>query len=410
MLIDCLSESLYTFHKTCIHFFTPCITILFLSGKEDPAAEFCRKRTASAAAAESMNLEKQKNFLIRFAFWIIILALVYICIKYALPFFAPFVFAFIAAFLLNWPIRWIERKLRVPRVFPALIITTLFFLAAGALITLLGFRLFSSAKQIIGALPTFYANTLLPMLQELFASLEVTLSALDPSAVAVLEDISQDVLSSLGSLVSNISISAISAVSSLAASVPGTFLNLVITVIVTFFMTIDYPKITEFLLRQFPEGGRRVISEIREYVCGTLIRCILSYALILSITFTEISIGLTLLRVPNALLIAFCIAVFDILPVLGTGGIMIPWAILSLITGDLFRGIGLLVLYLIITVIRNIIEPKIVGHQVGLHPVVTLASMLAGLQLLGVIGLFGFPITLSLLKNLNDRGVIHIFR
>ena len=100
----------------------------------------------------------------------------------------------------------------------------------------------------------------------------------------------------------------------------------------------------------------------------------------------------------------------DILPVLGTGGIMIPWGIISLIMGKWVLGLGLLALYLIITVIRNIIEPKIVGHQVGLHPVVTLLSMLAGLQLFGIIGLFGFPITLSLLKNLNDRGVIHILK
>ena len=153
-----------------------------------------------------------------------------------------------------------------------------------------------------------------------------------------------------------------------------------------------------------------MLFEIREYVCGTLIKCILSYALILFITFSEIAIGLTVLRVPNAILIAVCIAIFDILPVLGTGGIMIPWAIISLITGDFFRGFGLLILYLLITVIRNIVEPKIVGHQVGLHPVVTLASMLAGLNLFGIIGLFGFPITLSLLKNLNDRGVIRLFK
>ena len=357
-----------------------------------------------------MNLEKQKTFLSRFAFWVIIIAIIYICLKYALPFFAPFAFGFVIAFLLNWPIRWLTKKLRVPRVLPAILLTALFFVAAGSLITFLGFRAFASIRQLIGALPSLYSTMLLPLLMDLFSQLEVALSALDPSAVAVLEDISRDVTGSLGSAVSSISMSAISAISSLAASVPGMFLNLVITIIVTFFMTIDYPKITEFILRQFPEGGRKVLFEIREYVCGTLIKCILSYALILFITFTEISIGLTVLRVPNAILIAVCIAIFDILPVLGTGGIMIPWAIISLITGDFFRGFGLLILYLIITVIRNIIEPKIVGHQVGLHPVVTLASMLAGLNLLGVIGLFGFPITLSLLKNLNDRGVIHIFK
>ena len=89
---------------------------------------------------------------------------------------------------------------------------------------------------------------------------------------------------------------------------------------------------------------------------------------------------------------------------------MIPWAIICFLLGNWKLGIGLLLLYLTITVIRNIIEPKIVGHQVGLHPVVTLASMLTGLQLFGVIGLFGFPITLSLLKYLNDREIIHIFK
>ena len=94
-----------------------------------------------------MNLEKQKTFLIRFAFWVIIIAIIYICLKYALPFFAPFVFGFVIAFLLNWPIRWLEKKLRVPRVLPAILLTALFFVAAGALITFLGFRVFASIKQ-----------------------------------------------------------------------------------------------------------------------------------------------------------------------------------------------------------------------------------------------------------------------
>ena len=191
---------------------------------------------------------------------------------------------------------------------------------------------------------------------------------------------------------------------------PGLFLNIVITIIVTFFLAIDFPKVTGFLLRQLPERGKQGLEEVRGYVVGTLLKCLVSYALILCITFAELSIGLTVLKVPGAVLIAACIAVFDILPVLGTGGIMIPWGIICLIMGKWVLGVGLLILYVIITVIRNIIEPKLVGYQVGLHPVVTLLSMLLGLQFFGLIGLFGFPITLSLVKNLNDRGVIHIFK
>ena len=357
-----------------------------------------------------MNLERQKNFIIRVLFWAIILAFVYFGLKYAMPFFSPFVIAFIVAFLLNRPILWFGKKLKCRRTIPAILLTALFFLAAGLLLCFLGVRLFSFIKNLILTLPSLYESMLLPTLTKMFQELELAFSALDPSAVALLQDISENVIGSLGSFISNLSMGTLGVVSSFAASVPGTFLNLVITIIVSFFMTIDYPAITGFILRQFPESGQRVIHEVKGYVSGTLIKCILSYGLIMCITFTEITIGLLLMKIPNAVLIAACIAVFDILPVLGTGGIMIPWAIISLIIGYYFIGFGLLVLYLVITVIRNIIEPKIVGHQVGLHPVITLASMLAGLNLFGIIGLFGFPITLSLLRNLNDKGVIKILK
>lgn len=135
-----------------------------------------------------------------------------------------------------------------------------------------------------------------------------------------------------------------------------------------------------------------------------------SYLLIMSITFIELSIGLSVIGIPNAVLIAFMIAIFDILPVLGTGGIMIPWTIITFIQGNYQVSIGILVVYVIVTIVRNILEPKIVGGQLGLHPVVALMSMFIGANLIGVIGLFGFPITLSLLKHLSDTGTIKLFK
>lgn len=357
-----------------------------------------------------MNLENQKKFLIRFGFWAIVLILTFIGLKFALAFLMPFLLAFLIAALLDGPICFLQKKLPVRRLLPAIVLTTLFFLAAGAVCTFLGFRLFLFIKQSFLALPGLYANLLEPTLQSVFSNLEDYLSRLEPSAVSSLEEVTNSLLNSLGSFVSSLSMKAISTISGLAASIPGAFLNLVITIIVTFFLTIDYPVVTGFVLRQLPEKAKHSLGESRNYVFGTLLKCIASYGLILFITFSELAIGLSILRIPNAVLIAVCIAIFDILPVLGTGGIMIPWAIICFLLGNWQLGVGLLLLYLVITVIRNIIEPKIVGHQVGLHPVVTLASMLTGLQLFGVIGLFGFPIALSLLKYLNDREIIHIFK
>ncbi len=357
-----------------------------------------------------MNIETQKRFLIRIGFWAVVILLVILCLKYVLPFLLPFVVAFLIAALLNRPIMFLAEKLNGKRVVPAILMTLLFYVAAAALFSLLGLRVFMFVWETVRALPQLYRNTLEPALETMFSSLEVYLDELDPAVVTALMDNMNSALGSLGSFVTNASVRIISYISGIAAAVPGSFLNVIITIIVTFFLAIDYPKVTGFILRQLPEKADFYIGEVRDYVGGTLLKCLASYALILCITFLEISVGLTVLRVPNAILIALCIAVFDILPVLGTGGIMIPWGIISLIMGKWVLGLGLLALYLIITVIRNIIEPKIVGHQVGLHPVVTLLSMLAGLQLFGIIGLFGFPITLSLLKNLNDRGVIHILK
>lgn len=357
-----------------------------------------------------MNIETQKRFLIRIGFWAVVILLVILCLKYVLPFLLPFVVAFLIAALLNRPIMLLAEKLNGKRVVPAILMTLLFYVAAAALFSLLGLRVFMFVWETVRALPQLYRNTLEPALETMFSSLEVYLDELDPAVVTALTDNMNSALGSLGSFVTNASVRIISYISGIAAAVPGSFLNVIITIIVTFFLAIDYPKVTGFILRQLPEKADFYIGEVRDYVGGTLLKCLASYALILCITFLEISVGLTVLRVPNAILIALCIAVFDILPVLGTGGIMIPWGIISLIMGKWVLGLGLLALYLIITVIRNIIEPKIVGHQVGLHPVVTLLSMLAGLQLFGIIGLFGFPITLSLLKNLNDRGVIHILK
>jgi len=130
----------------------------------------------------------------------------------------------------------------------------------------------------------------------------------------------------------------------------------------------------------------------------------------MSMTFAELSIALSILGVKYSVAIAGLIAVFDVLPVLGTGGIVLPWAAISLLTGDLKMAIGLAVTYLIITVIRNIVEPRIVGAQLGIHPVVTLISMFVGVNVFGFLGLFGLPIFIALLKHLNDKKIIHIFK
>mgnify|MGYP000290831249 FL=1 len=140
-----------------------------------------------------------------------------------------------------------------------------------------------------------------------------------------------------------------------------------------------------------------------------------AYLLIILITFVEMTIGLGILKLAGLyessyiLAIALLTAIVDILPVLGTGTVLIPWAVYSLCTGRVGFGIGLIVIYVAISVIRQIIEPKLVAGQLGLPPVVTIVGMYIGLQLFGFIGLFLVPLTLIMLKLLNDQNLIHLW-
>lgn len=357
-----------------------------------------------------MDIEKRKRFIVNFIYCFIIGAIVVVVLKYGLSYIAPFLMAFVFAFILKKPINFLNRKCRVNKTLAAILLVILFYAVIGVLFTLLGVRLFTSIQQLFFYIPQIYARDIEPSLMDLIDSLEKSLSRLDPTMISTLEEVTGNLVKSLGESISSLSMKVIGAISNYASTLPGFLIRVLFTVISTFFLTIDYDKVMGFLLRQLKEKPRKLALEVKDYVINTLFKCIRSYALIMCITFIELSIGLTILRIDNAILIAFLISIFDILPVLGTGGIMIPWTVLTAIQGDYTMAIGLLCVYLVVTVIRNILEPKIVGSQVGLHPLVTLMSMFVGAQILGVFGLFGLPITLSLLKNLNDKGTIHIFK
>ena len=397
-----------------------------------------------------MSTEKKKKFIIDVTYLALILVLGYLLLQYALPLLLPFVLAFLIAYVLRRPIRFLSRVLHAPKGLVAVLLVVLTYGTIGLLLALAGIRITATITSVVQQIPSLYSAYILPELTDFFAWLEELLAKLDPSLMSALQELQSQLLNMLWQLVSSLSVVLVGGVSiatSFATSLPGFLIRLLLMVISTFFIAVDYQKIVRFCLGCLQGSTRNLVLQVKAYVVGTLFVCIRSYALIMSITFVELSVGLTLIGVnrailfgvllvvtqkggilecppvfqtldkvinvfrsiPFIILVALLIAIFDILPVLGTGGIMIPWVILSALGGDLPHAFALLVLYVIITVIRNIIEPRIVGAQIGLHPVLTLMSMFVGNHLFGIVGLFGLPILLSLLRYLNDNGTISLF-
>ena len=187
-------------------------------------------------------------------------------------------------------------------------------------------------------------------------------------------------------------------------------IKLIFTIVSSFFFTIDYYKISDFLIEQFSGERKKIVLNLKDNVLGTLGKFIRAYAAIISITFLELSFGFFILGIPNAFLFGALIAFIDILPILGTGAVLLPWSIISFILGNAKLGFGMLILYIIITAVRQTIEPKIVGQQIGLHPIITLILMFVGAQLMGVLGLLLLPVIATIIKKFNDEGTIHIIK
>jgi sporulation integral membrane protein YtvI len=206
-------------------------------------------------------------------------------------------------------------------------------------------------------------------------------------------------LESLGDEFSSLMISKLSV---FAASLPGVFVKAMITVIATVIMEVEIEDITGFARRVIPESNLRLIKSGGAAVAAMLKGCAGAYVILFMMTYAELAAGLCLLRIEGAFAIALVIAILDILPVLGTGTVLVPWGVVAFATGRVGIGAGVIALYLVISIVRNIVEPKLVGRQIGLSPAVTLPCMLVGFKLLGFAGMIGFPLAVSLIINISN--------
>ena len=357
---------------------------------------------------ESGTLERQRAVLIRAGYGALIVLGIIGSIKYLLPVLWPFAVALVLAGILNRPVTWLRQKLHLPRGISAAGLTLgLFILFVGAL-AYGGTGIFVGIENLLKKFPETFNLYLLPLVEQMFQWLENGIYSLNLEIGAALSAVNDTVFSYLSAGVLRLCSFFLGALSSTIVRIPAVFMKLMITWIATIFITVDYQKIMHFLVAFTPKRLRPLLGECKKFFGRTVPRCIFSYVLIFLLTGAELFIGLSLLGIENSFTVALVIALLDILPVLGTGTILIPWALLSILQGKSVFGLLIMTMYLVITVIRNMVEPKLVGIQIKLHPVLTFASMLIGLNFFGVIGMFGLPLGLSFLRHLHDSGMIHI--
>lgn len=370
---------------------------------------------------------KRRDFLIDLVFVMAIIGLVYVFFKYCFVIAAPFLLSFFFAVILQRPLGWLDKKTKnkMHSFWSIVLVLLCVAIILGPVISVIAalFREIGNFISFLGEqlndLPTFLVTLQNEILKAIKFLPDSIYTSVSESITQFFGNLINDFdVSKLGinmsSITSGLS-NGISGVYSVVKNIPSILISVVIGIIAWILFTKDYKKVVKFIKLQLPDKHKNLLSETKKIFSSTILKMCRAYGLIMFITFCENFLGLTILNLIGVMnnsyvfVIAIGIAVFDILPVAGSGGILIPWALIALVSGNVGQCVGLLILYAVITVIRQYIEPKIVGDSLGVNPLVTLAGLYFGLKLFGFMGMFIVPICVMTLKAFNDAGRIHLY-
>jgi sporulation integral membrane protein YtvI len=316
----------------------------------------------------------------RTVFFIVVIAGIFVFFKYLFAYVAPFFFGLLIALVMEPLIKVMVSKARFKRWMASVLCLLLFIAAVGSLGTWIVTRLARQTMAFVEAVP-LYIDDFLLLLDDIN---EWLMGWTDYTFPDIREAMLSGAANFFGSGVRDQSLRIVS-------NVPDFFIALILMLVSAFFFMKDRPLILEAAKKRCPAW----LADKLQIIKRGLTRAVGGYFRAQVILMTIVGIigigGLLILQNPYALMIGLVMAVLDFLPVVGSGSVLIPWALFHLLTGEISQAIGLLALYAVITVVRQVLEPKVLGEQIGIHPLATLMSVFIGYKVFGVAGILIGP-------------------
>ena len=335
-----------------------------------------------------MNHEKIKNTFFLFGLIVLSLLLGGIVFGYLLPVLLPFLISYAIACLTTAPAARLEKKSRLSRNKLRLFISLFALLVLSLAVFLIGKYTALTLWQVGSEL--LEGDRLVSFIDGLFSPVESIFGDSLPPELA------DRITEALRGIIADLSSSLASGIGSVVGFLPKALLFLVVTLISLCYFALDLEGINGRVKSILPPQWGSLISSARERLLSVGVRYVFSYFLVMLITFSVMLLGFFILRVGHPFLIALLIAFFDLLPIIGVGTVVIPWAIVELILGNTFRGIGLLVLFVVNELIRQFSEPRIVGKNLNVHPLFTLVLIYTSIAIFGFKGIFLVPIFVAI--------------
>lgn len=319
--------------------------------------------------------------------------------------FMPFVLAVVLAWLLNPLVRWIQRKLKISRKVISVLLILLVFAVAGGLLTLFVYEIGKEVYSLIMNWETvgLAIGETLAVLGERF---ERFFTRLSPEVMGWITGAYERLGGWLQEAVPKLLASVGVRAGNVAMSLPSAAIAAVVFLMATYFITADYPRIRLIATDHMSPGVHSFLSRLKKIAVGAFGGYVRAQLILSLVVFFILMIGFYLTGQSYALLLAFVFAVMDFIPIIGSGTVIVPWTVISLVTGDYRKALELMVIWGFICVFRRVAEPKVVGDQTGLSPILSLVSIYVGMRLGGVLGMVLGPVVLLILINVWKMDVL----
>lgn len=321
-------------------------------------------------------------------FYILLIGVGYVLLRYLLPLLFPFLFAWGICFLLRPLAHKLHEKLHLPtKLLQVMLVFLVYFLIGGG-VYILVFRLLTELSEFlrqIGENPAF--------LSESFGAVRRILSTFGENGEALLTALLNYLGEALLSFLPRVLLA-------LFTALPRFLFAVVIGIVASVYFSLDLDRINQGVRSFLPPRAFALLLKLKGGVLKTVWGYARAYSIIFLLVLTTLLLGFCFLRIPYALLLSFTVALLDILPVIGVGTVLIPYSIYAFAVGNTWRGVGLLVLYAIIFVGRQWAEPHIIGRRFGIHPVLSLIFLYLGTKLFGFTGLLLAPLFAVAFKSL----------
>ncbi|ABN53631.1 MAG TPA: sporulation integral membrane protein YtvI [Hungateiclostridium thermocellum] len=348
--------------------------------------------------------KKQKKAIISLILAFTLLFAIYIIMNYFLALILPFLIAVIISSVNEPVISYMETKLRLNRKIASVISIIMTVSIIIILISLCIFKVYYELVKLNSNLP-YYMESFSATASACYDRMSVFYYHLPKGLADILENNFKSLLPKLETITGKIAESIISSI----ASIPKAAVFTAVTLLSSYFISSDRKKIRNFIYRQLPVNLKQGFIGIKSDAISTIAGYIKAQLILMSITFIETTLGLIVIKCEYAVLIGFIAAIADALPIVGTGIVLFPLIGWNIITGNIQIALGITAVYLLGVILRQIIEPKIVSSQTGIHPFATLVSMYLGMTLFGFPGLFIGPIFVTILKSLHKSGLISVW-